>query len=110
MPVRSLKVPTEVRNVIRRLHPELERKLRAALADILDDPSCGKALKEELEGYWSLRLGRSRIIYRLSVGAVEIVAVGPRESIYEEAARQMRRDQEKRWCNDRNWVSDAVRI
>jgi mRNA interferase RelE/StbE len=96
MPVRSLKVPTEVRNVIRRLHPELERKLRAALADILDDPTCGKALKEELEGYWSLRLGRSRIIYRLGVGAGEIVAVGPRESIHEEAARQIRRDQEKR--------------
>lgn len=96
MPVRSLKVPTEVRNVIRRLHPGLERKLRAALADILDDPTRGKALKEELEGYWSLRLGRSRIIYRLGVGAVEIVAVGPRESIHEEAARQIRRDQEKR--------------
>jgi len=96
MPVRSLKVPTEVRNVIRRLHPELKRKLRAVLSDILDDPTCGKALKEELEGYWSLRLGRSRIIYRLGVGAVEIVAVGPRESIYEEAARQIRRDQEKR--------------
>ena len=73
----------------------LVNNLRAALADILDDPSCGKAPKEELEGYWSLRLGRSRIIYRLSVGAVEIVAVGPRESIYEMAARQMRRDQEK---------------
>ena len=96
MPVRSLKVPTEVRNVIRRLHPELKRKLRAALADILADPTCGKALKEELEGYWSLRLGRSRIIYRLGVGAVEIVAVGRRENIYEEAARQIRRDQEKR--------------
>ena len=96
MPVRSLKVPTEVRNVIRRLHPELKRKLRAALADILDDPTCGTAFKEELEGYWSLRLGRSRIIYRLGVGAVEIVAVGPRESIHEEAARQIRRDQEKR--------------
>ena len=95
MPVRSLKVPTEVRNVIRRLHPGLERKLRAALTDILDDPTCGKALKEELEGYWSLRLGRSRIIYRLGVGAGEIVA-GPRESIYEEAARQIRKDQEKR--------------
>src|ERR687897_2559676 len=81
MPVRSLQVPPEVRNVIRRLHPELKRKLRAALADILDDPTCGKALKEELEGYWSLRLGRSRIIYRLGEGAVEIVAIGPRESI-----------------------------
>ena len=95
MPVRSLKVPTEVRNVIRRLHPELKRKLRAALADILDDPTCGKALKEELEGYWSLRLGRSRIIYRLGVGSVEIVAIGSRESIYEEAARQIRKDQDK---------------
>lgn len=95
MRVRSLKVTAEVRNVIRQLHPELKRKLRAALADILDDPTCGKALKEELEGYWSLRLGRSRIIYRVGEGAVEIVAVGPRESIYEEAARQLRRDQEK---------------
>jgi mRNA interferase RelE/StbE len=95
MPVYSLKVPAEVRNVIRRLHPELKRKLRAALADILDDPTCGKALKEELEGYWSLRLGRSRIIYRLGESAVEIVAIGPRESIYEEAAREIRRDRQK---------------
>jgi mRNA interferase RelE/StbE len=95
MPVRSLKVPAEVRYVIRRLHPELKRKLRAALADILDDPTCGKALKEDLEGYWSLRIGRSRVIYRLGGGGVEIVAVGPRASIYEEAVRQIRRDQQK---------------
>jgi mRNA-degrading endonuclease RelE of RelBE toxin-antitoxin system len=68
MSVSRLKVPAEVRDAIRRLHPELKRKLRAALADILDDPTCGKALKEDLEGYWSLRLGRSRIIYRLTKG------------------------------------------
>lgn len=95
MPVRSLKVPAEVRNIIRQLHPELKRKLRAALADILDDPTCGKALKEELEGYWSLRVGRSRIIYRVGGSGVEIVAIGPRESIYEEAVRQILRDHEK---------------
>jgi mRNA interferase RelE/StbE len=95
MPARGLKVPAEVRDVIRQLHPELKRKLRAALADILDDPTCGKALKEELEGYWSLPLGRTRIIYRVGESAIEIVAVGPRENIYEEAARQIRRDQRK---------------
>jgi mRNA interferase RelE/StbE len=50
MAVSTLKVPTDVRDFIRRLHPELKRKVRAALADILDDPSCGKALKEKLEG------------------------------------------------------------
>ena len=90
MPLSSLKVPADVRNVIRRLHPELKRKVRAALAEILNDPACGKALKEELEGYWSLRMGRIRIIYRPVVESVEIVAIGPRETIYQEAARQMR--------------------
>lgn len=94
MPVSRLKVSAEVRNVIRRLHPELQRKIRAALADILDDPTCGKGLKEELAGYWSLRVGRTRIIYRLAGSSVEIAAVGPREMIYEEAARQIHRDQE----------------
>lgn len=64
MPVRLLKVPVEVRNLIRRLHPDLKRKLREALAEILKDPGCGKALKEDLQGYWSLGVGRSRIIYR----------------------------------------------
>ena len=95
MPVAHLKVPTEVRNLIRHLPPVLKRKVRAALADILDDPTCGKALKEELEGYLSLRVGRSRIIYRIGDGFIEIVAVGPRSSIYEETARQIHRDREK---------------
>ena len=95
MPVSTLKVPVEVRNFIRHLHPELKRKFRAALADILEDPGCGNALKEELEGYWSLRVGRSRIIYRLPGRDVEIVAIGPRETIYEEATRQLLRSLEK---------------
>ena len=60
MSERTLKVPVEVRNFIKRLHPELKRKIRAALSDILENPGCGKALKEELEGYWSLPVGRSR--------------------------------------------------
>jgi mRNA interferase RelE/StbE len=52
MSERTLKIPVEVRNFIKRLHPELKRKIRAALRDILENPSCGKSLKEELEGYW----------------------------------------------------------
>jgi mRNA interferase RelE/StbE len=95
MPVSGLKVPAEVRDLIRHVHPELKRKLRAALADILDDPTCGKALKDQLEGYWSLRVGRSRIVYRLLGDIVEIVAIGPRQTIYEEAARLHLRDREK---------------
>ena len=96
MPFTHLNVPAQVHDLIRHLPPVLKRKIRAALEDILDDPSCGKALKEELEGYWSLRVGKSRIVYRSSGTAIEIVTIGPRESVYEEAAREIRRSQEKR--------------
>jgi mRNA interferase RelE/StbE len=95
MPGSTLKVPSEIRNLIRRLHPQLKRKVRAALADILKDPSCGKALKEELAGYWSLPIGRTRIIYRPIEGGAEIIAIGPRQTIYEDAFRQIVQDRKK---------------
>jgi mRNA interferase RelE/StbE len=95
MPVPTLKVTAEIRNLIRRLHPQLKRKVRAALGDILEDPDCGKALKDELEGYWSLPIGRTRIIYRRVERGVEIVAIGPRQTIYEDAFRQIIQDREK---------------
>jgi mRNA interferase RelE/StbE len=96
MPVSTLKAPAEIRNLIRRLHPQLKRKVRAALGDILSDPDCGKALKEELLGYWSLPIGRTRIIYRPIEGTIEIVATGPRQTIYEDTLRQIVRSREKR--------------
>jgi len=90
MPVTHLKVPAQVRDLLRHLPPVLKRKIRAGLADILDDQTCGKALKEEPEGCWSLRVGRSRIVYRPAGADIEIVTIGPRESVYEEAAREIR--------------------
>ena len=87
MGARTLRVPQSVGESIRALHPELRRKVRAALDEILDDPGCGKALKDELGGLWSLRVGAHRVIYRMLAGVCEIVAVGPRRTIYEEAAR-----------------------
>jgi mRNA interferase RelE/StbE len=51
---------------------------------ILDAPHTGKKLKDELEGLRSFRVTRFRIIYRARKNIVEIVAVGPREKIYQE--------------------------
>lgn len=88
MQSRTLKVSRSVRDLIRHLNPQMKRKIREALKDILKDPQSGKALQRELEGYWSLRIGRHRIIYRPDDAGVEIVTIGPRKSIYEEMARQ----------------------
>ena len=89
MPTQVLKVSARVRALIRQLHPNLKRKVRSALTDILADPACGKLLKKELEGYWSLRVDRHRIIYHPIVRGAEVVALGSRRSIYDEAAYQI---------------------
>lgn len=91
---RQLRIPAHVAELIRGLHPEIKRKVRATLARILEDPKAGKALKEELQGLRSLRIARLRIVYRIGKGeVVEIVALGPRHRIYEETLRLVRRDE-----------------
>jgi mRNA interferase RelE/StbE len=95
MPARTLKVPATVRDLIRHLHPVLKRKVQAALNDILDDPACGKPLERELRGYRSLRIGRYRIIYRPDEAGAEIVATGPRRTIYQESAIYIARSRRK---------------
>ena len=89
-----LRPPHSVVELIRGLHPELKRKVRAGLEVVLEQPTIGKSLKDELTGLRSLRLGRLRLVYRTGEGGVvEVVALGPRRSIYEETLRLVRRDE-----------------
>lgn len=91
--MRRLWIPNEVASLLRGLHPAIKRKIRAALSQIQKDAEAGKALKEELSGLRSYRVGRLRIIYRQgSRGVLEIVAVGPRSVIYEETLRLVTRE------------------
>lgn len=81
----KLKVSNDIKELIRRTHPQLKGKLREALRMIINDPNCGKALKEELSGLRSLRIGKIRIIYALGENnTIEIITIGPRKTIYEE--------------------------
>ena len=81
----KLRVPDEVAETIKGMHPQLKRKVKAALENIISDPFTGKALREELKGMRSYRVGRFRIVYRVaSSRIIEIIAVGPRKIIYEE--------------------------
>jgi mRNA interferase RelE/StbE len=74
------------------LHPALKRQVRAALAQIVANPGAGKPLIRELTGLWSFRVGRWRIVYRIAADRiVELVAVGPRRTIYELTLRLISR-------------------
>lgn len=88
-----LRVPPQIVTLIGGLHPQIKKKVRAALELILSNPHSGKALKDELAGLRSFRVGRFRIVYRIAAGRViELVAVGPRERIYEETYRLIARN------------------
>jgi mRNA interferase RelE/StbE len=85
---RKLRVPDEIVALIRGCHPQLKIKIRAGLRHIVTEPESGKSLKDELERLKSYRIGRFRIIYRISSKqTIDIVAVGPRKTIYEETYR-----------------------
>jgi mRNA interferase RelE/StbE len=88
-----LRVPASVAELVRGLHPDLKQKIRAGLDLIRSDPAaCGKPLRDELANLRSLRVGRVRIIYRLGRRrTVDVIAIGPRRTIYEETLRLLRR-------------------
>jgi mRNA interferase RelE/StbE len=91
----QLKLTEQMAARLRRMHPLIKRKIKAALRIILQNPGAGKALKDELDGLRSFRVGRIRIIYRIKPRVVEIVTVGPRERIYEETYRMIKKDRLK---------------
>ena len=88
-----LRVPERTQELVRSLHPELKRKVRAGLDLIRTDPEVGKELRDALAGLRSLRVGPFRIVYRVAAARrlIDLVAIGPRRTIYQETLRLLRR-------------------
>jgi mRNA interferase RelE/StbE len=91
MRARAVRLPNDVQETIRSLHPDLKRRLRVALDLLRVEPASGKELRGELEGWRSFRVGRFRIVYRVARSAIEVAAIGPRTSIYLETAVRLSR-------------------
>jgi mRNA-degrading endonuclease RelE of RelBE toxin-antitoxin system len=72
------------------MHPDMKRRIRAALEALREGPGQGKPLTRELSGWWSLRVASVRIVYRATRKTVEIGVIGPRVTIYLDAARRLR--------------------
>jgi mRNA interferase RelE/StbE len=92
----KLVVPKDVRELIKTMHPSLKKKVKASLRIILSESSSGKTLMDELSGLRSFRISSFRIIYRIKEPEqVELVAIGPRERIYEETFRIIQKEEGK---------------
>jgi mRNA interferase RelE/StbE len=88
-----LKLTEQTAALIRSLHPDIKKKIRAGIEAIIHNPQRGKQLRQELSGLCSFRVGKFRIVYRISSKTViELVAVGPRKIIYEETYKLLMRE------------------
>ena len=85
-------IPPHVAEVIRPLHPDLKRSIKAAVRNIAIDPECGEPLMRELHGLWKYRVRRFRIVYAIDRKArvIRLIAVGHRQSIYEDLTAKLR--------------------
>jgi len=86
-------IPPHVADVIRALHPDLKRSIKAAVRAIATDPECGDPLMRELDGLWKYRVRRFRIVYAIDRKArvIRLMAVGHRRHVYEELSARLRR-------------------
>ena len=86
-------IPPHVAEVIRSLHPDLKRAVKAAIRAIAANPECGDPLLRELDGLWKYRVRRFRIVYAVNHKSrvVRLMAVGHRRHIYEELAERLRK-------------------
>jgi len=91
----TLRMPEEIASLIRGMHPELKKKIKAGLKAIMEGPHTGKILRDELAGLRSMRVSKLRIIYRVSKKEIAIVAVGPRIRIYDETYRLLQKEKRK---------------
>ncbi len=85
-------IPLHVAEVIRSLHPDLKRSIKASVRGIATDQEYGKPLMHKLDGLWTYRVLRFRRVYAIERKArvIRLMAVCHRQSIYEDLTTKLR--------------------
>ncbi len=73
------KIPADIR---RRIARSIESRL------ITRPERYGAPLQGSLRGYWKLRVGDYRVVFKVSGGDVWVLAVVHRKDVYDQAARR----------------------
>lgn len=88
----QLQITPKVQASLRTYPPETKRCIRQGFDEIRRDPWIGKPLRDKLAGFHSFRAGRFRIVYQIQRDTITVIviAVGSRETIYEQLAGEIR--------------------
>lgn len=70
------------RRAYRKLPPPARARVDAVLRELGYDPAAGRPLTGDWAGRRSRRCGSLRVIYRFADKTVQVLAIGPRRSVY----------------------------
>jgi mRNA interferase RelE/StbE len=80
----TIRFTVSAARALRKLDPEIRRRMRTALATLREEPERGKPLQLTLKGLRSWRTGDFRIVYRIEEARIVIlvIAIGHRRDVY----------------------------
>jgi mRNA interferase RelE/StbE len=88
----SVQIKEQVRAFQATLGPESRRDLKRAILRLADEAGDIKALRDNLAGYYRLRVGRYRVVFRYLPGrVVDCVYLNERSLVYEIFESEMTR-------------------
>lgn len=83
----TVRLQDEVVDYIRRLAPQSRHALRLAIKDLAYENGDIRALTDDLEGFYRLRVGSHRVVFEYQIiggqRLITCVFAGPRKWIYE---------------------------
>lgn len=83
----TVRIQDEVLDYLRRLAPQPRHAIRLAIKDLAQEKGDIKALTDELEGFYRLRVGSHRVVFEYEIlegqRVITCVFAGPRKWIYE---------------------------
>ena len=88
----TLRYTANAARAIRKLDPQVRKRVRKATETLAEAPLRGKPLQLDLKGLRSWRTGDFRIVYRIIEGRIEILVltVGHRRDVYDRLRRRLR--------------------
>lgn len=81
----------DVRRDIARLDERLKRRIKAAIESrlVVAPHQYGEPLRKTLRGYWKLRVGDYRVVFKMVESEVWILGIIHRKEVYEKIRRRL---------------------
>lgn len=79
-----IEISPKAEKELKKIKKRYKRAIAQAIDELKEDPFVGKPLTRELTGKFSLRVGASRIIYKVNDQdkTVQVIAAGHRGTVY----------------------------